>query len=115
MAEANYIKPFDNLSNLDRQELAKYLNRVGRGVNCRLDVPILVMSDLKWAAKVFSDLSKTLTDLGWEDERSEIWRILAARAAMENARSKLAHTNKKEISLKLAAKARSNREARRLG
>jgi hypothetical protein len=101
-----YFKPFDGENNLERKQLATYLNRVGRGVNCRMDVPILVISDIKWAAKVFSDLSKTLTDLGWEDDRSEIWRILAARSAMEKARSELALTNKKETSLKLASKAK---------
>ena len=104
-----YFKPFDGQSNLQRKELAKYFNRVGRGVNCRLDVPILVMSDLKWAAKVFSDLSKTLTKLGWEDDRSEIWRILAARHAMELARYELAQTNKKETSQELAKRARDGR------
>lgn len=104
-----YFKPFDGQSNLERKELAQYFKRVGRGVNCRLDVPILVMADLKWAAKVFSDLSKALTELGWDDDRSEIWRILAARHAMEAARSELAQTNKKEISQELAKHARDRR------
>lgn len=103
------FKPFDGLSDLQRKDLAKYFNRVGRGVNCRLDVPILVMSDLKWAAKIFSELSKTLIALGWEDDSSEIWRILAARHAMESARYKLAQTNKKEISQELAKRARDGR------
>ena len=105
----DYFKPFDGQANLERKELAKYFNRVGRGVNCRLDVPILVMSDLKWAAKVFSDLSKKLTELGWDDNRSEIWRILAARHAMESARFELATTNKKEISQELAKHGRERR------
>ena len=107
------FKPFDSQANLDRKELAKYLNRVGRGVNCRLDVPILVMSDLKWAATVFSELAKQMGELAFTDDRSEIWRILAARAAMEGARAKLAQTNEQKTSLKLAAKAREDREKRR--
>jgi len=107
------FKPFDGQSNLERKELAKYLNRVGRGVNCRMDVPILVLSDIKWAATVFSDLAKQLTDLAFVDDRSEIWRILAARAAMEQARSKLAHTNQQKTSIKLAAKDREEQENRR--
>jgi len=94
---------------LNRKELAKYLNRVGRGVNCRLDVPILVMSDLKWAATVFGELSKKLTDLAWDDERPEIYRILAARYAMEGARFKLANTNKKSEVIKLAKQAKERR------
>jgi len=106
---SEYFKPFDGQYNLERKELAHYLNRVGRGVNCRMDIPVLTISDIKWASKVFSELSKTLTELGFEDERSEIWRILAARAAMEHARSELAITNKKETSLKLADKANRRR------
>lgn len=106
-----HFKPFDGENNLERKELAKYLNRVGRGVNCRMDVPILVVSDIKWAAKVFSDLSKTLTELGWEDDRSDIWRILAARHAMETARSELTQKNHQKISLKLAREAKDRRRA----
>jgi len=106
---SEYFKPFDGENNLQRKEIAHYFNRVGRGVNCRLDVPILTLSDVKWAAKTFSDLSKELTRLGWEDERAEIWRILAARAAMEGARAGLATTNKKETSIKLAKAPRARR------
>jgi hypothetical protein len=111
-SETNF-KPFDGQANLERKELAKYLNRVGRGVNCRLDVPILVMSDVKWAATVFSELAKQLTELAFVDDRSEIWRILAARSAMEQGRSKLAHTNQQKTSIKLAAKAREDSEKNR--
>jgi hypothetical protein len=107
----DYVKPFDGEYNVERKELAKYLNRVGRGVNCRMDVPILVISDIKWAAKVFSDLAKTLTDLGWEDDRSDIWRILAARHAMESARSELTQKNQQKTSIKLAKSAKDSRRA----
>jgi hypothetical protein len=109
----DYVKPFDGQSNLERKELAKYLNRVGRGVNCRLDVPILVISDIKWAATVFERLSKELTQLAFVDDRSEIWRILASRAAMETARSELMQKNQHKTSLKLAAKAKEDEEKRR--
>lgn len=105
----DYVKPFDGENNLERKQIAHYFNRVGRGVNCRLDVPVLTVSDVKWAAKTFSDLSKELTRLAWEDERSEIWRILAARSAMEGARASLATTNKKETSVKLAKASRDRR------
>jgi hypothetical protein len=95
-----HVKPFDGEADLSRKQLAKYFNRIGRGVNCRLDVPVLVMSDIKWAAKTFSELSAQLTQLGWEDERSEIWRIMAARSAMELARSSLQTSNQKELATK---------------
>jgi hypothetical protein len=95
-----HVKPFDGERDLNRKQLAKYFNRIGRGVNCRLDVPVLVMEDIKWAAKTFSDLSAQLTKLGWEDERSDIWRIMAARGCMEHARSALSQTNKKDVATK---------------
>jgi hypothetical protein len=107
------MKPFDGERNLDRKQLAGYLNRVGRGVNCRLDVPLLVTSDIRWAAKAFSDLAKRLTELGWEDERSDIYRILEARSAIEGTRALLARHNERETSLQLAEQARTNREIKR--
>lgn len=98
------FRPFEGDSNLQRKDIAKYFNRVGRGVNCRLDVPVLVLEDVKWASKIFSDLSKELVNLAWEDDRSEIFRILAARHAMEKARNQLTITNKMKTSLELARK-----------
>jgi hypothetical protein len=95
-----HVKPLDGEADLSRKQLAKYFNRIGRGVNCRLDVPVLVMSDIKWAAKTFSDLSAQLTKLAWEDERSDIWRIMAARSCMEMARSALHTSNQKEVATK---------------
>lgn len=105
----DFVRPFHGQTNLNRQEVAKYLNRLGRGINCRLDVPILVSSDVRWAAKVFSELGKTLTHLGWEDERSDIYRILAARYAMEAARAELAQANKKIEAVKAWKKAQERR------
>lgn len=107
------VKPFDGERNLERKQLAGYLNRIGRGVNCRLDVPLLVTQDIRWAAKVFSDLAKRLTELGWEDERSDIWRILEARHAIEGARGQIARQNQREEALQLAEKARQKRETDR--
>jgi hypothetical protein len=95
-----HVKPFDGEADLSRKQLAKYFNRIGRGVNCRLDVPVLVMSDIKWAAKTFSDLSHELTKLAWEDDRSDIWRIMAARSCMEMARSALHTSNQKDVATK---------------
>jgi hypothetical protein len=88
--------PFDGEFDLDRKQIAKLFHRIGRGVNCRLDVPVLILSDIKWAAKTFSELSIELTKLGWDDERSDIWRIMAARSLMESARYSLNKTNNKE-------------------
>ena len=91
------VKPLDGMKDLDRKTVAKYFNRVGRGLNCRLDVPILVIDDVKWAAKIFGELSKDLTQIAWEDERTDIWRILEARYAMEAAKRELHTRNEKKI------------------
>ena len=107
------VKPFDGQRDLTRKQLAGYLNRVGRGVNCRLDVPLLVTSDIRWAAKAFSDLAKRLTELGWEDGRAEIYRILEARSAIEGTMSLLARHNERDTSLALAEQARTDREIKR--
>ena len=97
-----YVKPFDGDRGLERKQLAQYLNRVGRGVNCRMDVPVLTIEDIKWAATEFEKLAKELTQLAFVDDRSDIWRILGARHAMENARAQLAYRNQKEASQKAA-------------
>jgi len=99
------VKPFDGQRGLERKQLAQYLNRVGRGVNCRMDVPILTIEDIKWAATVFEQLAKELTQLAFTDDRSDIWRILGARYAMENARGELALRNAKKASEKAAKEA----------
>lgn len=89
----------------NREQLAKYLNRVGRGINCRIDVPVLVLEDVKWAAKVFGDLSRELTKISFEDTRPEIWRILGARYAMESAKRELHLRNERKTAQKVFRKA----------
>jgi len=91
------VKPLDGIRDLDRKAVAKYFNRVGRGLNCRMDVPILVIDDIKWAAKVFGELSKQLTQIAWEDQRTDIWRVLEARYAMEAAKRELHQRNEKKV------------------
>lgn len=90
---------------LHRNDLATYLNRLGRGINCRLDIPILTIADIKTAATQFSELSKELAHLAFDDDRVEIYRILEARHAMEAARSKIARKNHQKISIDLAKQA----------
>ena len=91
------VRPLDGQRDLDRKTVAKYFNRVGRGLNCRLDVPILVIDDIKWAAKIFGELSKDLTKIAWEDDRTDIWRVLEARYAMEAAKRELHLRNEKQV------------------
>jgi len=91
------IKPLADQQALDRKTVAKYFNRVGRGLNCRLDVPVLVLDDVRWASKIFADLSAQLTQIGWEDKRPEIMRVLEARYAMEAAKRELQARNERKI------------------
>lgn len=96
------VKPLDGDIDLNRKQVAKYMNRLGRGLNCRLDVPVLVVNDVKWAAKIFGDLSKRLTEIAFDDSRSDIWRILDARYAMEDAKRELHYRNERKESVKLS-------------
>jgi hypothetical protein len=102
------VKPLDGMTALDRKTVAKYFNRVGRGLNCRLDVPILTIEDVKWAAKTFEELAKKLQQIAFKDKRSDIWRILEGRYAMENAGRDLKITNKGAIGKKAFRKMQDN-------
>lgn len=91
----------------ERKELARYLNGVGRGLNCRLDVPVIILEDIKWAGFVFEQLAKDLNKLAFDDERPDIYRVLAARYAMEGAKRTLQQKNNRAEAMKLQ---RKNRE-----
>jgi len=101
------IKPLDGEYNLKREKLAKYFNRVGRGLNCRLDIPVLTVEDVKWAATMLEDLTKELHRIAYYDDRPDIWRITAGRFAIESYRSKLALRGDKKGSEQAMRKAKS--------
>lgn len=100
MNEVIPVKPLDGEYGLERKQLARYLNRVGRGINCRMDIPVLTIDDIKWTAKIFHDLSKELSKIAFEDSRSDIWRILEARFAMEGAKRELHVRNNRQEAIK---------------
>ena len=81
-------KPLNGVKDLKRKDAARYLNRIGRGLNCRMDIPVLSIEDVRWAAAVFRDLGKELECIV-EIKKSDIIRIVSARNAMEGARFKL--------------------------
>ena len=72
-----------------RGEMGAYLHAVGIGLNCRFDVPVLNINDVKWAAVHFADLAESLRHLAYTDERDEIVRVLASRYVMMQLRDKL--------------------------
>lgn len=100
--------PFDGRGKLDKDDMAIYLRRVGRGLNCRLDVPILSLEDLKWAAKIFTELAEHLQQLAYKDERQDTLRIMAGRYAMEYAKSELHYRNDRKGVIKRITKEREN-------
>jgi hypothetical protein len=102
------VKPLDGMTDLDRATVAKYFNRVGRGLNCRIDVPVLTIEDVKWSAKVFGDLARELTDIAFNDKRTDIWRVLEARYAMEAAKRELHYRNNRKETKKISRKQRNN-------
>lgn len=103
------IKPLDGERDLDRRKVARYMNQLGRGLNCRIDVPVLVIDDIKWAAKIFGELSKELTKLAFDDDRSDIWRVLEARYAMEHAKRELHYRNERKETVAMGRRMRANR------
>jgi hypothetical protein len=108
MTENNYNyekeKPFYGVKDLKRQDAAKYLNRMGRGLNCRMDIPVLSIEDIRWAACVFRDLGKELESIV-EAKKSDIIRVVSARNAMEGARFKLKLNTHSELTKGIKEKA----------
>ena len=64
---------------LKRLELAKFLGRSGRGVNCRIDVQILTLEDIKRAAFELDKLVKNLQKIAENDDQNDVLRVLSAR------------------------------------
>ena len=62
-----------------RQELAKFLGRSGRGVNCRIDVQILTLEDIRRAAFELDRLAKSLSKIAENTDQNEVLQVLSAR------------------------------------
>ena len=62
-----------------RQELAKFLGRSGRGVNCRIDIQILTLEDIKRAAFELDRLSKSLHKIAETADQNDVLQVLSAR------------------------------------
>ena len=102
------VRPYAGEVNLERKHLAQLLGRTGRGINCRMDIPVMVLEDIRWASKVFSELASELQEIGFGTQiHDEIYRILSARACMEKARNALGRTNKKGEAVKARIKAKA--------
>jgi len=81
----------------DIGRLGDYLHSVGQRPNCRLDLRITSMEELKKAAVLISELNKTLNHMAYQDERDEVLRVLLARDAMQRARIALKYLRPKRV------------------
>ncbi len=99
------VRPLDGMRGISREEVAKYFGRSGKGLNVRLDIPLLTVEDLKWTASVFSDLARDLAGMAYENERPDILRIMEGRYALYDAQARINDKNKKtkvrELNMKL--------------
>ena len=62
-----------------RQELANYLGRSGRGLNCRIDIQILTLEDIKRASYELGRLSKSLQMIADNEDQNDVLQVLSAR------------------------------------
>jgi hypothetical protein len=64
---------------LKRAELATFLGRSGRGVNCRIDMQILTLEDIKRAAVELERLAKSLQKIAENADQNDVLQVLSAR------------------------------------
>ena len=62
-----------------RSELAMFLGRSGRGVNCRIDIQILTLEDIRRAAFELDRLAKSLQKIAENPDQNDVLQVLSAR------------------------------------
>jgi len=80
----------------DPASLAAYLERTGHRPNCRLDIRITSIEELKKAAVLISELNKALQALAYDSDRDEALRVILARGAMQQSRNNLKYLRAKQ-------------------
>lgn len=81
----------------DIGRLGQYLASLGQPMNCRLDIRLTNMEELKKAAVLISELNKALNHIAFEDSRDPVLRVLIARDAMQHARMGLKYMRAKKF------------------
>ncbi len=81
----------------DIGKLGQYLANLGQPMNCRLDIRMTSLEELKKAAVLVSELNKALNQLAYEDQRDPVLRVLIARDAMQHARMGLKYMRAKKF------------------
>lgn len=97
-----------NLYPREPSALAEFLRRSGRPVNCRLDLRMTSMVELRWTAKILADLARDLQTLAWDERYDEILRLLQARDKLDSARISLRYSLPK-VTKKPASKPRAGK------
>lgn len=88
----------------DIGKLGQYLYNLGQPMNCRLDIRLTNMEELKKAAVLISELNKALNQIAFEDARDPVLRVLIARDAMQHARMGLKYMRAKKFAKAKAPK-----------
>jgi hypothetical protein len=88
----------------DMGKLGQYLAKLGQPMNCRLDIRLTSLEELKRAAVLISELNKALNHLTFEDKRDPVLRVLIARDAMQHARIGLKYMRAKNFAKAKPAK-----------
>lgn len=73
----------------EENKLGEYLKNTGQPLNCRLDLRITRLEELKKAAVIISELNKTLQHYAYEADGDPVLRVLMARDAIEIQKNKL--------------------------
>jgi hypothetical protein len=71
-----------------RLDLAKYLGNTGRGINCRIDIQILTLEDIRKAAYELNLLTKNLIET-IESNENDVVKVLSARHEFVKLKLKL--------------------------
>lgn len=70
----------------EEHKLGEFLKRRGDPLNCRIDLRLTSLEELKKAAVLISQVNGVLNKLAYEDERDAVLRVMLARDALQHIR-----------------------------
>lgn len=104
------VNPYHGEYKLKREHIANFFCRSGRGVNCRMDVPVLTIEDIKWAATIFNELAEAIGEIAYKDDRPDIYRVLHVRHIIEESRIRLVKKMNREQTMEMMRKTKEKIE-----
>lgn len=81
----------------EEHKLGDFLKRRGEPLNCRLDLRMTSLEELKKAAVLISQVNGVLNKLAYEDERDAVLRVMLARDALQHIRFHLKYARPKKV------------------